>query len=149
MNDIDLLTRRQPLPAGVLLDADSRKQFNAVYYGLLTDHHPVGIVERHLVTDMAVSLWRLQRICSSTSDLPLEDGGQSDRLLRYRSGVLDELQRATILLRALQKDRSKSPRKAPALAFAHATVEVDRKPARIHERFRSPRSENGPPRHQP
>ena len=149
MNDIDLLTRRQPLPAGVLLDADSRKQFNALYHGLLMDHRPVGLVEGHLVGDMAVSLWRLQRFCSWTSDLPDEDNGQSDRLLRYRSGVLDELQRATVLLRALQKDRAKRPRKAPVLAFSHATVEVDREPARLRQRFRSPRPEDSPPRHQP
>jgi hypothetical protein len=122
VNDIEILTRNQAIPAGVLLDADSRKEFNALYHGLLNDHHPVGAVESHLVTDMAVSLWRLQRICSWTSERRDEESGRSDRLLRYRSGILDELQRATVLLRSLQKDRSKRPRKTPILPFPHATV---------------------------
>jgi hypothetical protein len=122
MDDIDLLTRRQSQPAGVLLDAESRKEFSAIKHGLLTDHRPIGIVEKHLVADMAVSLWRLQRICSRTSDQADEDQGRSDRLLRYRSGILDDLSRATILLRSLQKDRIRRPRTARILPFPHATV---------------------------
>ena len=128
MDDIGILTRNHGFLHGFLLNSENPEEFHAVYNGLLYDHQPIGVLERHLVTDIAMSLWRLRRVRSRQVELA-DDFASFDRLSRHRSAILHELHRATMLLKNLQQDRTSRRGKARLIAFPVLPSKVARKPA--------------------
>jgi hypothetical protein len=98
----------------VALTSERREEFELLQNRLISDYNPVGIVEAELVTEMAVSLWRLRRIRAFDPARMDSDTLGDQRLLRYRSSIGEQLHRAIVLLGKLQKDRSKPPRRPPA-----------------------------------